>query len=42
MIRVIVAREHVDAQIMNLTDIHGSAKRRGEVGRALTEMQNSS
>lgn len=42
MIRVTVAREHVDAQSMNLTDIHGSAKRRGEAGRALTEMHNSS
>lgn len=27
MIRVTVAREHVDAQGMNLTEIHGSAKR---------------
>lgn len=39
MIRVTVAREHVDAQGMNLTDIHGSAKRRRQTSeKAMAEM----
>lgn len=39
MIRVTVAREHVNAQIMNLTDIHGSAKRKGKLEELYTNVK---